>query len=326
MNSKAIKMFQKFRNRSLCLTFYLLKMKKNQQLSWNDYLFENRHKAYGAYELRTEEGNNLLKSLLLVGFFVGILVTVLSFTSKDTIEEGTTTYCPIDVNVDFTEEIEPPVSPPSVTPKVIPTATVENKDSDIIPEPKEKPEVEKPLTEQKDIGKLVMPEVGNAGNEGIIKSTGNIGNSGTGENTGTKEPEVIKEVKSTFSPREVTKMAVFPGCEKVGNSKKALQDCMAEKLSGELGIQLDGFGELAKKENIHQASAKLNFIVDKSGKIIEVKAMNGGNQAFGKEAQQALKRISDRLVKKGKYLEPAELDDGSKVNMSFTIPVQFNLN
>ncbi len=299
-------------------------MKKNQQLSWNDYLFENRHKAYGAYMLRTEEGINLLKSLLLVMFIVGVLVTVLSFTAKNKIVSDPISKPTIHDFYNFPDEVLPPKKEEPVAKKVIPAATVDKKDSDVTPEPKEKPEVEKPMTQQNDIGKLVMPEIpGNTGGEGSVKSTGNPGSSGTGEDTGTKQPETPKTDDKIYMPRLVTKMAVFPGCENAGTSKKALQDCMAEKLSSELGIQLSDFGEIAGRNNINQAQTKLNFIVDKSGKIIEVKAINGGNQTFNKEAQDALKRISERLAKKGKYLKPAELDDGTKVNMSFTIPVQF---
>lgn len=299
-------------------------MKKNQQLSWNDFLFENRHKGYGAYALRTEEGINLLKSLLLVIFIVGILVTVLSFTAKNKIVSDPTPTPIIHEFYDFPDEVLPPKKEEPIAKKVIPVATVDKKDSDITPEPKESPKVEKPLTKQNDIGKLVMPDIpGNTGGEGSIKSTGNPGSSGTGEDNGTKQPETPKTDENIYSPRVVTKMAVFPGCENAGTSKKALQDCMAEKLSGELGIQLSDFGEIASRNNIDQAQTKLNFIVDKSGKIIEVKATNGGNQTFSKEAQDALKRISERLAKKGKYLKPAELDDGTTVNMSFTIPVHF---
>ena len=300
-------------------------MKKNQQLSWNDYLFENRNKAYGAYVLRTEEGTNLLKSLLLVTFIVGVLVTVLSFTAKNTILPDVVPTPTEHELWKIPEDVLPPKKEEPVSKKVIPAATVDKKDNDITPEPVDKPEVEKPLTKQKDIGKIVMPEVGNNGNEGTIKSTGNTGTEGTGEDTGTKQPETPKANDKVYSPRLVTQMAIFPGCENAGNDKKALQDCMAAKLSSELGIQLGDFGEIAKRENISQATTKINFIVDKSGKIVEIKAINGGNQEFSKEAQDALKRISDRLAKKGKYLKPAELDDGTKVNMSFTIPVQFNL-
>lgn len=299
-------------------------MKKNQQLSWNDYLFENRHKAYGAYVLRTGEGNNLLKSLLLVIFIVGVLVTVLSFTSKNSIVSEPIPTPTVHDFYDFPDEVIPPKKDKPIAKKVIPAATVDKKDSDVIPDPRENPEVEKPLTQQNDIGKLVMPDInGNAEGEGSIKSTGNTGISGTGDEGGTKQPETPEADDKIYMPRLVSKMAVFPGCENAGTTKKALQDCMAEKLSNELGIQLNDFGTIASRNNINQAQTKLNFIVDKSGKIVEVKAVSAGDQTFSKEAQDALKRISERLAKKGKYLKPAELDDGTKVNMSFTIPVQF---
>lgn len=298
-------------------------MKKNQQLSWNDYLFENRHKEYGAYALRTGESENLLKSLMVAVFFIGILVAVFSFTIKN--KEIIADVDPPVIIHDFKKIVDPntPEPPKSVAPKVIPAATVDKDKNDVTPEPKDNVIVEKPMSEQKDIGKLVMPDVGNSDGDGSIKTGGNQGSSGQGEDPETKQPEAKPDNNKTFNAREVSKMAIFPGCENAGTTKKALQDCMSEKLNKELGIQLSDFGEFAGKNNIGQANAKIYFVVDKQGKIIEVKTLNGNNQEFSKEAQQAMKRISDRLVKKGKYLKPAELEDGTKVNMTFTIPVQY---
>ena len=54
--------------------------------------------------------------------------------------------------------------------------------------------------------------------------------------------------------------------------------------------------------------------------------MNGNEKQFDTEAQKALEQISKRLTQKGKFIQPAEMDDGSKVNMTFTIPVQFLMN
>ncbi len=298
-------------------------MKKNRQLSWDDYLFENRNKEYGAYVLRTGESENLLKSLMVAVFFIGILVAVFSFTTRNS--EIIVDVEPPYREFEFDKIVDPttPEPPKSVAPKVIPAATVDKDKNDTTPEPKDNVIVETPMSEQKDIGKLVMPHVGNSDGDGSIKSSGNQAGSGEGEDTGTKQPEAKPDNNKTFNARDVSKMAVFPGCENAGTTKKALQDCMAEKLNSELGIQLSDFGEFADKNNIGQANAKIYFVVDKQGKIIDVKALNGGNQEFSKEAQQAMKRISDRLIKKGKYLKPAELEDGTKVNMTFTIPVQY---
>lgn len=301
-------------------------MKKNQHLSWNDYLFENRNKAYGAYVLRTGEGENLLKSLLIGLSIIGVLVAIFSFTNKnnETIVED---EMPIPTVHHFKKIVDekPPLPEKPATPKVIPAATTPDKtDSQITPNPTEKPDVEQPLTINRDLGKVTMPNIGTVGSEGTIKSGGEV-NGTVNTSDGTTDAPSAPAPEKIFTVRDVTKMAVFPGCENAGKTKKDLEQCMAMKLQEELGIQLDDFGETAAANNIGIAKAKLHFVVDKSGKIVDVKALNGGNEKFSKEAQEALKRISDRLSKRGKYLQPAELSDGTVVNMNFTIPVQFQL-
>jgi hypothetical protein len=39
-----------------------------------------------------------------------------------------------------------------------------------------------------------------------------------------------------------------------------------------------------------------------------------------------LERISQRLIQKGKFIQPAKLNDGTKVNIKLSIPVKFILN
>jgi|SRR5690606_27281229 len=301
-------------------------MKKNQQLSWNDYLFENRNKAYGAYALRTGESQNLLKSLLIGLFFVGILLAVFSFTTKNNeiIVDDPVISCPYII--DFIEEPNPPTEPSKpIQNDVAPATTTENKE-DVMPEPTEKPSVETPPTINRDLGKMTMPEIGNNNGEGSIKSgSNNMGISNDNEGKDNINNNVVPAPEKIFNARDVSKMAVFPGCEKAGNTKKALQDCMAAKLQEELGVQLSDFGETASRNNYEKVSARLNFVVDKSGRIINVRTLTGGNEEFSKEAQQALNRISERLMRKGKYLKPAQLNDGTNVNLNFTIPVQFEL-
>src|SRR5690554_6387189 len=59
-----------------------LVMRKNQKTNWNDFLFENRNKAYGAYQIRNDENWNLLKSTLIGLSIMGLFVAIFSFTDK----------------------------------------------------------------------------------------------------------------------------------------------------------------------------------------------------------------------------------------------------
>src|SRR5690606_12446918 len=156
-------------------------------------------------------------------------------------------------------EEKPPVPEKPAAPKVIPAATTPDEtDSNIIPNPTEKPDVDQPLTINRDLGKITMPDVTEAG-DGSIKSTGSTaGTSEGGE--GTDGTNNVTAPAKILSPRDVSKMAAFPGCEKADTTKKALQDCMASKLQEELGIQLNDFGETVVKINLEKVNARLHLI------------------------------------------------------------------
>ena len=91
-------------------------------------------------------------------------------------------------------------------------------------------------------------------------------------------------------------------------------------------IQLNDFQETADRQGFHEAVAKVQFIIDKSGKIVEIKTLKGGNASLSKESRDALERISKRMIQKGKLIQPAKFNDGTPVNMMFTIPVKFISN
>lgn len=301
-------------------------MSKNQIKSWNDFLFENRNKAYGAYQLRTSEPLNLLKSLLVVVFMVGVAVLVLSFTHSneaDTIETDPkpTVVQPRKIKDPVTKD-EPPIAKKKE--KVVQT-TRKKLDSKVIPNAVDNPEVENPLTKNDLLGMTEDPNSNDAVDNGGIR----VGNTNDDDRTGTtgqgEGNEIETNTKVIYNEREVARIPVFPGCEKAGNSKEDLAACMSAALQRELNTQLGDFGEIAHRENITSAKAKLQFIIDKSGKIVQINAVKGGNTELSKEAKDALERISNRLVQKGKFIKPASLSDGTVVNMVFSIPVQFHL-
>jgi len=287
---------------------------------WDDVLFENRNKAYGAYDLRKNEAFNLMKSLFAGIFFIGIALATLSFTAKN--ETKTDVPPPAPTIVDLSDLRDQPSKPnkPATIPKAA-SAPI-TPDDDRTPEPTDKPEIEKTMKDNVDLGKMVVLDGNKGDDNGSIIPAGTIGSDsgtdepGDGENTATNSNTV-------FYARDVAYMAVFPGCEKFSKDKFKSQDCMAKKLQGELGIQLDDFREIANTNNIGQATAKLQFVVDKSGKIAQVRTMNGGNAKLSQEAQKAMERISEKFIQKGKFIRPAKLDDGTPVNMVFTIPVKF---
>ena len=71
------------------------------------------------------------------------------------------------------------------------------------------------------------------------------------------------------------------------------------------------------------AAAKMQFIINTNGEISQVKSLSGSNQDLGKEAKIALERINKQILRKGKKITPAKLQDGSDANLIFSIPVKF---
>lgn len=302
-------------------------MKKNQKLSWNDFLFENRNRSFGAYQIRINENANLLKSLFITVAFFGALALILSFTTMGkTVEEP---VIPDDIihNLTKISEKHKVEKPKVVIKEVVAKPKVKKSDSKQTPEPKDNPPKEKPMDKNVDLPST--PVTDDSGTDaGPVTNVGIPVNTGGNDGTGTTPALVVipKVTKATYNVREVSKMAIFPGCENAGSNKLSLQNCMSQKLQEELGTQLTDFSEIADKYGINLAKTKLQFTVNKAGKITHVKALSGSNKNFDAEAQKAMERIAQRLVQKGKYIKPAELDDGSQVDIVFSIPVQFLMN
>lgn len=122
--------------------------------------------------------------------------------------------------------------------------------------------------------------------------------------------------------REVGYMAVFPGCEKIDvNDKKGLQSCLAKEISNLLAIKLENFANELDKKGLTSAIAKLQFVIDKNGKIIQIKAMEGGNLDLAIASEKALTEISNEIAK----IQPATLEDGTPVNLVFQLPVRYEV-
>lgn len=295
---------------------------KNDRQTWEDFLFENRNKAYGAYELRTTAGYNLLKSLLVVIFMIGVAIMAFSKISKGEpiVDKGN---IPPIIILDNLDDFKPPKPPEKVEIAVKPQITIKDKSgTDIVPNPISNPDTESPLANQVDLGIAEGPEnSGDLNDIGAYNPTTNQANGNTENNTNSQLS--TSETPKTMNPRQVTKMAVFPGCENSKNNDE-LNNCMASKLSEELQFQLKDFEEVAYQNGITDASARLSFVVDRNGRIVQIQAVKTGNKELSAEAQKALNRVSQKLIKKGKFIKPAEANDGTPVNLIFNLPIKYN--
>ncbi|HAD80133.1 energy transducer TonB [Empedobacter falsenii] len=306
-----------------------------------DILFENRNKEYGAYQLRQVASQDLMKSLFVGIGIVALITGGTIYANNRTMQKSTIIYDDF-VTVDLTkvdnveppkkEEVIPPKEDPPMEEKTIQLKTEQVKH--IIPTPTESPKVEETI---KSVDELKKADLGTENREGIA-STGQVGGgevSETGNNVGgankkipegPKTPDPVKP-DVAITAKNAAVMAIYPGCEsesKKGNA--ALTKCMSDKISKELGGELSDFSETASRNNIGSAVAKMQFIVNKNGEISQVKPLSGSNQDLGKEAKSALERINKQILRKGKKITPAKLEDGSDANLIFSIPVRFQTN
>ncbi|MGV0955096.1 energy transducer TonB [Empedobacter falsenii] len=306
-----------------------------------DILFENRNKEYGAYQLRQVASQDLMKSLF-VGIGIVALITGGTIYANNrtmnatTIDENSVIACPIYIPetppIEKKEEAVPPKEDPPMEEKTIQLKTDQAKH--IISTPTESPKVEETI---KSVDELKGKDLGTFDRDGD-KSNGQVGggkesdegNKVGKQNTdipeGPKTPDPVKP-DVAITAKNAAVMAIYPGCEsesKKGNA--ALTKCMSDKISKELGGELSDFAETASRNNIGSAVAKMQFIVNKNGEISQVKPLSGSNQDLGKEAKSALERINKQILRKGKKITPAKLEDGSDANLIFSIPVRFQTN
>lgn len=299
-------------------------MRRNQDSNWNDFLFKDRNKAYGAYEIRTNENWNLLKATFIGLFIMGIFLAVFSFTDKSVEEPTKQLPTPTIHNpVSIIDKVKP--TQKFVKPKVIPVAKKVEKETKAIPDPKDQPEKETKVADNSNLHTIESDDsdAGESdGNTGSYVGQGSIGDdNGTVVATPTPTAPVVNN--TIYNVRDVAKVAVFPGCESAGNNEKELLRCMSASLQKQLGDQLEDFNAIAQRYNVNLAKTRLQFVVDKNGRITQIKAAKGNSPEFDREAKAALDRIAKRMANRKQFLQAAELDDGSKVNMNFSLPIQY---
>ena len=133
-----------------------------------------------------------------------------------------------------------------------------------------------------------------------------------------KFPADIKDANN-FTARQVSEMAIFPGCEHLSNKDKtALQKCFQQNISNLLIDKLADFSDKMDELKINIATTKLQFAVDKKGKLIQIKSI-GGTPELALASENALNQIANEIPP----IRPALLEDGSPVNLVFQLPVKF---
>ena len=275
-----------------------------EQLKYADFeelVFENRNKAYGAYDLRRSYRGLLTKAFLIgVLFFSGMILLPLLYSTAIKTEAKEEDGTKVNVNLkDFetTEEEDPvpdeplenkqeeilqslqDVAPPSDAPQV---ATVAH----IVPEPVENPQVEQPAASK---GQMKNKNISDVDRDGI-----------PGNNNA--PPPVQGVAGGTGSQAKLPGTNVVDGPvdppNKIHNSVDVEADYGNGGLNGFRAKVMENFdNEAVEGEGVLTTTVK--FVVETNGTVSQVKA-TGSNADFNREAERVVRSIKGwKPAKKG---------------------------
>jgi len=308
--------------------------------SLDEIVFENRNKEYGAYDLRMSEKQTLLRALLRGGFIVLLMVIGVWLSVSDLVKGDSNEDISVDVELanieipDIPEEEEEPevVEPEPEEPEPQQNHYQEEtaQEKFVMPEPKPEPKVQETVPPAEDLKGKDLSFEKREGKE----STGQTGggpvnlNPEAPKNT-TQAPKNDSDNNKPSAPATVTArsakiMAVYPGCEKeAAKGKDQAVECMSKRLQNDLTDELSDFADIAERDGITSAVAKLNFQIDTQGRIVKISPQ--GDAKLGPEAKKALERITQKQQRRGKTIKPAESEDGRPAVLQFNIPVRFQM-
>lgn len=271
--------------------------KSTQPRDMLDIIFQNRNKAYGAYQLRRSYNEYLMR-----GFFFGLSFLILLFLLPKLVKavSGALADKPVEVEIemgappDLSTDVPPPPPPPPPTPPPPTRTTVQfvppiiKKDEEVQKDEPKK-DIEELQEEKADIGKADVK-----GNDDAPPETFD----------NPKELEVVEPVKvvedKVYETFDIQKMPSFPGGE--AELQKFLRDNI-------------NYPAIARENNI-QGTAALSFVVGKDGSISSVTILKEPGGGCGKEAV--------RVVNSMPKWTPGEAN-GNPVKVKFTLPVRFRL-
>ena len=115
----------------------------------------------------------------------------------------------------------------------------------------------------------------------------------------------------------VEEMPRFPGCEEKGLSNDALKECSNNKLSMFIGENLK-YPKDARESSV-QGKAIIQFVVNKQGKLEELKLLRDPGSGCGDAALEVIKKMKDEIT----WIPGKQR--GQKVKVQFTLPITFKL-
>ena len=264
-------------------------------LTLDEIVFENRNKAYGAYDLRTSYRSVLTKSFILgtILFLVAaitpfVIMKIKQMNAKETTEVNANLIdiLPEEPIIEEVVEDEPPPPPPPKEEEPQ-QEVIQN----VVPEPVKAPKVETPPPP---ITKQLETTTGLIAQEGVKTPSYTPPPPPPGPTKSTTV-EVKPQVSETQVYTEVEQLAEFPGGINSFRSKV--------NSSFDTSV-MDGDEGTVKTE--------VTFVVERDGSITDVKA-NGSNKDFNAEAIRTVKSIKNKWA-------PAKIN-GQSVRYRYRMPL-----
>ncbi len=255
-----------------------------------DILFENRNKAYGAYDLRKFYNDRLKKALGIIIVMTAALCAFTFLPRKKGYETSSYTI-PEDTKLGQVKKSE--VKPPEIKPKTSIPVQTNVATAKLVPNIKIVPDKDSSDNLDIDLDKLAIGNTTtnpiNPGGPQIIAPPGN----GSGDNTEPVKPVIDKTVP--ISDPEI--MPSYPG------GMEALRKFLQRNLQNPKDMEE---GELV--------SVRIKFVVGYNGKLQSFVTVEDGGEEFNKEVIRVLKKMPDWIPGKS---------NGENVSVYFTIPVKF---
>ncbi len=267
--------------------------------SWNEIVFENRNKLYGAYKLRQDDGKTTLKAFLLGTLFCGVLIslTFIKTDGKTVIIEDN----PFSGTITVTDVYLPPIEKPKVAEsagsteksseaqkKFVGTKITENHTT-----PNEMTTIDQNTTK--------TGSTDNVGDNNGIIGLGNTSDTGTGDGTGITEtnnngPELTgDEVMIT-----VDEKPEFPG------GIKSFTALVGKKF------------RTPEIDQLSKVMVSVSFVVEKDGTLSNIRVTRDPGYGLGNEAIRVLKSIKTKWTPGKKA--------GKTVRTAFNLPITVQIN
>jgi len=260
----------------------------------DEIVFENRNKAYGAFDLRTHYRSILTKAFIL-GTILFVVVVLTPFVimkikemnaaDKTEVNAKLIDILPEDKIIEQPKDEPPPPPPP---PKEEPKQEVIQ---NVVPDPVKAPKVETPPPP---ISKQLETTTGLNNQEGVKTPayTPPPPPPGPGKST---TVEVKPQVSETQVYTEVEQLAEFPGG--INSFRSKVQSSFdTSVMNGDEGT----------------VRTEIIFVVERDGSITDVKA-NGPNKDFNAEAIRTVKSVKNKWA-------PAKIN-GQAVRYRYRFPI-----